>query len=75
MFNSISNVALAGNTWLNVRLPNGDLPRRADGSYLYWKTDKEGKLIPIRKIGKRLPIFMDNKVPYNRGKNFYEQQQ
>lgn len=45
--------------YLNVWLPNGDLPRRANGTYLYWKADANGNLMPRRKIDYRLPIFSD----------------
>lgn len=58
-------------TYWRVWLPNGDLPRRANGTYLYWKEDKNGKLIPLRKIEKRLPIFMDQ-LPSKREKSFFE---
>lgn len=37
-------------SWIDVRLSNGELPRRADGTYLYWKTDANGNLIPVRRI-------------------------
>jgi len=37
-------------TYLNVRLPNGELPRRANGTYLYWKVDENGDLIPVRRL-------------------------
>jgi hypothetical protein len=49
--------------YLKVWLPNGDLPRRANGTFLYWKVDENGDLIPIRKIMLRLPIFYDNPPP------------
>ena len=37
-------------TWLGVNLPDGDLPRRSNGTYLYWKTDSLGNLIPRRTL-------------------------
>lgn len=49
-------------TYLNVWLPNGDLPRRENGTYLYWKVDARGNLMPRRKIDYRLPIFQDQTV-------------
>lgn len=49
-------------TWWHVWLPNGDLPRRENGTYLYWKADANGELIPLRKIDYRLPIFQDQPI-------------
>ena len=48
-------------TYLNTWDANGDLLRRVDNTYLYWQTDASGKLIPIRIIDYRLPIF--NEAP------------
>lgn len=59
-------------TYWHVWLPNGDLPRRANGTYLYLKEDKDGKLIPLRKIEKRLPIFMDQPMMRNNENVFYK---
>lgn len=44
--------------------PDGSLPRRSDGTFLYWAVDSNGDLIPIRKIVLRLPIFFDNPPPH-----------
>lgn len=38
-------------SWLGVNLPNGELPRRESGTYLYWKENQYGKLMPIKKYG------------------------
>jgi len=59
--------------WLNVWLPNGDLPRRENGTYKYWKADSNGDLIPLRKIDYRLPIFQDQSVVMKKEKGFFEQ--
>ncbi|MBK8609085.1 MAG: hypothetical protein IPL84_03860 [Chitinophagaceae bacterium] len=59
--------------YLNVWLLNGDLPRRANGTYLYWKADTNGNLIPRRKIDYRLPIFQDKSVVMKReDENFFK---
>lgn len=34
--------------WLGVNLPDGELPRRANGTYLYWKADSLGNLFPAQ---------------------------
>lgn len=59
-------------TWLNVWLPNGDLPRRENGTYKYWKADSNGNLIPLRKIDYRLPIFQDQSVVMKKEKGIFE---
>lgn len=51
-------------SWLNVWLPNGELPRRENGTYLYWLADENGNLEPVRKIDFRLPIFNDEPAIY-----------
>lgn len=58
--------------WWHVWLPNGDLPRRENGTYLYWKADENGDLIPLRKIDYRLPIFRDDPIVINKEKNLFE---
>lgn len=58
-------------TYLNVNLPNGELPRRANRTYLYWKADKNGKLIPLRKIDYRLPIFKDESVVLQKDESIF----
>lgn len=35
---------------LSVRMPDGNFPKREDGSYYYINQDSEGNLIPKRKI-------------------------
>lgn len=57
--------------WLNVWLPNGDLPRRANKTYRYWKEDSKGNLIPVRKIEIRLPIFWEESLISNKEKNIF----
>ena len=34
-------------SYLDVNLSNGTLPRRANGTYLYWKADANGDLMPV----------------------------
>lgn len=58
--------------WWNVHLPDGDLPRRANNTYLYWKADENGDLIPLRKIDYRLPIFNDDPIVINKEKSLFE---
>lgn len=41
--------------YIDVRLSDGSLPRRENGSYLLWKADSTGEIIPIRKIETRTP--------------------
>jgi len=57
--------------WWNVWLPDGNLPRRANGTYLYWKEDTNGNLIPLRKIDYRLPILRDEAIIVNKEKNVF----
>lgn len=59
-------------SWLNVWLPNGDLPRRENGTYLYWKADSSGNLIPLKKIDYRLPIFQEQPIVMKREKGIFE---
>lgn len=58
--------------WLNVWLPNGDLPRRENGTYRYWKADSLGNLIQIRYIVWRLPLFKDEPVVMKKENSFFE---
>lgn len=39
-------------TWLGINEPDGDLPRRGNGTYGYWLADGNGDLIPVRKFRK-----------------------
>jgi len=39
-------------TWLGINEPDGDLPRRENGTYRYWLADGNGDLIPVRKFRK-----------------------
>lgn len=44
-------------TYWYVWNADGSLPKRENGTYLYWKADSSGNLIPMKKIDYRLPIF------------------
>ena len=58
--------------WWHKWNPDGSLPKRQNGTYRYWAVDKDSNLIPLRKIEKRLPIFMDQPMPVKREKSFFE---
>lgn len=58
-------------TYWHVWNPDGTLPKRSNGTYLYWKADNNGKLIPLRKIDYRLPIFQDQPIVMKKEKDFY----
>ncbi len=38
-------------TYLGFSLPNGELPRRENGTYLYWKENEFGELMSIKRYG------------------------
>lgn len=57
-------------TYLGVHTATGDLPRRANGTYLYWKADQNGQLIPVRKIKEKPASWTD--MLTRKEKMFYE---
>lgn len=59
-------------TYLHVWNPDGSLPRRANGTYLYWKVDANGNLMPRRKIDYRLPIFNDAPITATKEKTIFQ---
>lgn len=58
-------------TYWHVWNPDGSLPKRENGTYLYWKADANGNLIPRRKIDYRLPIFKDQSVVMKREEELF----
>ncbi len=42
--------AIMDSTYLEVRNPDGSMPRHTNGIYKYWKLDEDGKMTPVTKF-------------------------
>lgn len=58
-------------TYWHVWNADGTLPKRANGTYKYWKEDNNGELIRLRKIDYRLPIFKEQSIVMKKEENIF----